>query len=209
MCEHKLYLRPEKCGFKKTWIEYLGVIISHNKVEMDPVKVSGVADWPTPMNKKEVQSFVGFINFYRQFIPGFSHHARALFDLTMKDVRFIWGLPQEDSFIKLKELITSAPILVLPDDDLPFRLEMNGSGIATGAVLSHQLRNDNAWHLVAFLSKALNPIEQNYEMHNAEMLAIIRGLEEWRHYLEGAHHPVAIWTDHKNLEYFQAAQKLN
>jgi hypothetical protein len=119
MREHKLYLRPEKCEFEKTKIEYLGIIISHNKVEMDPVKIAGVADWPTPSNKKEVQSFVGFVNFYRHFIPGFSHHARALFDLTMKDVRFIWGLPQEDSFMKLKELVTSAPVLVLPNDNLP------------------------------------------------------------------------------------------
>jgi hypothetical protein len=176
MREHKLYLRPEKCEFEKTKIEYLGVIISHNKVEMDPVKIAGVVDWPTPSNKKEVQSFVGFVNFYRRFIPGFSHHARALFDLTMKDVRFIWGLPQEDSFMKLKELITSAPVLVLPDDDLPFRLEVDSSGIATGAVLSQQSVNDNAWHPVAFLSKVLNPVERNYEIHNTEMLAIIRGL---------------------------------
>jgi hypothetical protein len=120
MCEHKLYLRLEKCEFEKTKIEYLGVIISHNKVEMHPVKIAGVADWPMPSNKKEVQSFVGFINFYRHFIPGFSHHACALFDLTMKDVRFNWGLPQEDSFMKLKELVTSAPVLVLPNDNLPF-----------------------------------------------------------------------------------------
>jgi hypothetical protein len=77
----------------------------------------------------------------------------------MKDIRFIWGLPQEDSFMKLKELVTSSPILVLPDDDLPFRLEADGSGIATGVVLSQQLHNDNAWHPVAFLSKALNPVE--------------------------------------------------
>jgi hypothetical protein len=89
MRKHKLYLRLEKCEFKKTKIEYLGIIISHNKVGMDLVKITGVADWPTPSNKKEVQSFVSFINFYRRFIPGFSHHARALFDLTMKDVRFI------------------------------------------------------------------------------------------------------------------------
>jgi hypothetical protein len=127
----------------------------------------------------------------------------------MKDVRFIWGLPQEDSFMKLKELVTSSPILVLPDDDLPFCLEADGSGIATGAVLSQQSCDDNAWHLVAFLSKALNPVERNYEIHDTEMLAIIRGLEEWRHYLEGACHPVEIWTDHKNLEYFRVAQKLN
>jgi hypothetical protein len=113
MREHKLYLRPEKCEFEKTRIEYLGVIISHNKVEMDPVKVAGVADWPTPSNKKEVQSFVGFVNFYRHFIPGFSHHTRTLFELTMKDVRFIWGLPQEDSFMKLKELVTSVRATLL------------------------------------------------------------------------------------------------
>jgi hypothetical protein len=114
---------------------------------MDPVKIAGVADWPTPSNKKEVQSFVGFVNFYRCFIPGFSHHARALFDLTMKDVRFNWGLTQEDSFMKLKELVTSASVLVLPDD-LPFRLEADGSNIATGVVLSQQQVDDNAWHPV-------------------------------------------------------------
>jgi hypothetical protein len=93
----------------------------------------------------------------------------------MKDVRFIWGLPQEDSFMKLKELVTSAPVLVLPndDDDLPFRLEADGSGIATGAVLSQQQVDDNVWHPVAFLSKGLNPVERNYEIHDTEMLAII------------------------------------
>jgi hypothetical protein len=127
----------------------------------------------------------------------------------MKDVRFIWGLPQEDSFMKLKELVTSAPVLVLPNDDLPFRLEADGSGITTSAVLSQQQVDDNAWHPVAFLSKALNPVERNYEIHDTKMLAIIRGLEEWRHYLEGARHPVEIWTDHKNLEYFRVAQKSN
>jgi hypothetical protein len=209
MHEHKLYLWPEKCEFEKTKIKYLSVIISHNKVEMDPVKIAGVADWLTPSNKKEMQSFVGFVNLYQCFIPGFSHHACALFDLTMKDVRFIWGLPQEDSFMKLKELVTSAPVLVLPNDDLPFRLEANGSGIATSAVLLQQQVDDNVWHPVAFLSKALNPVERNYEIHDTEMLAIIQGLEEWRHYLEGARHPVEIWTDHKNLEYFRVAQKLN
>jgi hypothetical protein len=91
----------------------------------------------------------------------------------MKDIRFICGLPQEDSFMKLKELVTSAPVLVLPNDDLPFRLEANGSSIATGAVLSQQKVNDNAWHPITFLSKALNPVERNYEIHDTETLAII------------------------------------
>jgi hypothetical protein len=79
--------------------------------------------------------------------------------LTTKDVRFIWGLPQEDSFMKLKELITSAPVLVLPKDDLPFRLEADGSSITTGTVLSQQQVNNNVWHPVTCLSKALNSVE--------------------------------------------------
>jgi hypothetical protein len=91
----------------------------------------------------------------------------------MKDVRFIWGLPQEDSFMKPKELITLAPVLILPNNDLPFRLEVNGSGITTGAVLSQQSVDDNVWHPIAFLSKALNPVEKNYKIHDTEMLAII------------------------------------
>jgi hypothetical protein len=136
-------------------IKYLSVIISHNKVEMDPVKIAGVADWRTPSNKKEVQSFISFVNLYQCFTPGFSHHACALFDLTMKDIRFIWGLPQEDFFTKLKELVTSAPVLILPNDDLPFRLEADGSSIATGAVLSQQQVNDNAWHPIAFVRATL------------------------------------------------------
>jgi hypothetical protein len=127
----------------------------------------------------------------------------------MKDIRFICGLLQEDSFMKLKELITLAPVLVLPDNNLPFRLEADGSGIATGAVLSQQNVDDNAWHPITFLSKALNPVEQNYKIHDTEMLAIIRGLEEWRHHLEGARHPIGIWADRGNLEYFRVAQKLN
>jgi hypothetical protein len=200
MREHKLYLQPEKCEFEKTRIEYLGVIISHNKVEMDPVKIAGVADWLTPSNKRRCSLSSASSIFTDALIPGFSHHTRALFDLTMKDVRSIWGLRQEDSFMKLKELIISDPVLFLPNDDLPFRLEADGSGIATGAVLSQQSVGDNAWHPVAFLSKALNPVERNYEIHDTEMLAIIQGLEEWRHYLEGARHPIEIWTDHKNLE---------
>jgi hypothetical protein len=176
MRKHKLYLQPEKCEFEKTRIEYLSVIISHNKVEMDLAKIAGVADWLTPSNEKEVQSFIGFVNFYQQLISVFSHHACTLFDLTMKDVRFIWGLHQEDSFIKLKELVTLAPVLILPNDELLFRLEADRYGITTGAVLSQQSVDDNVCHSIAFLSKALNPVERNYEIHDIEMLAIIQGL---------------------------------
>jgi hypothetical protein len=127
----------------------------------------------------------------------------------MKDIRFIWDLPQEDSFMKLKKLVTSAPVLVLPNNDFPCRLEADGSGITIGVILLQQSVDNNAWHPIAFLSKELNPVERNYKIHDTEILVIVRGLEEWRHYLEGARHPVEIWTNHKNLEYFQVAQKLN
>src|SRR3979490_2767892 len=85
--EHKLYLRKEKCKFEQTRIKYLGLIISEGKVEMDLVRVRGVTEWPTPKNRKEVQSFLGFANFYRHFIKDFSSHARPLFDLTKKEVQ--------------------------------------------------------------------------------------------------------------------------
>ena len=176
---------------------------------MDPTKVTGVAEWPTPKNRKEVQSFLGFTNFYRRFIPHFSDDARPLFDLSKKDVAFRWGIPEDEAFNKLKKSITSTPILTLPSDDQPFRIEADGSGVATGAVLSQLSSEDGTWHPVSFLSKSLSAVEHNYEIHDVEMLAVMRALEEWRHYLEGAKHPFEIWTDHKNLEYFRTAQKLN
>ncbi|GLB45948.1 putative retrotransposable element tf2 155 kda protein type 1-like [Lyophyllum shimeji] len=207
--EHRLFLKPEKCEFERTEIEYLGLIISHGTASMDPVKVAGVAEWPVPKNKKEVQSFLGFTNFYRRFIRDFSHHARPLFDLTAKDVAWTWGSGQQDAFDSLKHAITSKPVLIFPDDDRPFRVEADSSDFATGAVLSQQSPEDEKWHPVAFYSKSLNAVERNYEIHDKEMLAIIRALEEWRHFLEGARHKVEIYTDHKNLQYFLTAKKLN
>jgi hypothetical protein len=91
----------------------------------------------------------------------------------MKDIMFIWGSPQEDAFMMLKGLITSAPVLALPDSNLPYRLEADASGVATGTVLSQQSREDGKWHPVPFLSQALSPVERNYEIYDVEMLAII------------------------------------
>jgi len=105
--------------------------------------------------------------------------------------------------------VTTAPTLALPQDLELFRIEADSSDFASGAVLSQQLPREEKWHLVAFYSKSLSPVERNYEIHDKEMLAIIQALEEWRHFLEGARHLVEIWTDHKNLEYFMTAKKLN
>ncbi len=207
--KHKLYLKAEKCEFEREQIEYLGLIISHNKVAMDPVKVAAVAEWPQPREKKEVQSFLGFANFYRRFIEGFSQVARPLFDLTKKDVPFRWSPECDVAFEELKKRIVSAPVLVLPNDRQPFRIKSDSSNFASGGVLQQLSEDDGKWHPVAFLSKSLTPVERNYDVHDKELLAIVRCLEQWRHFLEGARHQVEIWTDHRNLEYFRTAQDLN
>jgi len=97
---------------------------------------------------------------------------------------------------------------VIPDIDREMRVEADTSDYATGEVLSTKYENGK-WRPVAFISKSLNATEQNYEIHDKEMLAVIRCLEAWRHYLEGAKLEFEIWTDHKNLQYFMISQKLN
>jgi len=209
LAEHKLFLRPEKCEFHRKEIEYLGLVISENKVAMDPVKVARVRDWPTPENWTDVQAFIGFVNFYRHFIRDFSTIARPLFDLMRSDQAWNWDAKEQEAFEGLKMAVTTALVLVSPQDSEPFRIEADSSDFASGAILSQRLPGEEKWHLVVFYSKSLSPVEWNYEIHDKEMLAIIRALEEWRHFLEGARHLVEIWTDHKNLEYFMTAKKLN
>jgi Reverse transcriptase (RNA-dependent DNA polymerase)/RNase H-like domain found in reverse transcriptase/Integrase zinc binding domain/Chromo (CHRromatin Organisation MOdifier) domain len=206
--EHQLFLKPDKCEFEKKRIEYLGLIISEGRIEMDPVKVAGVAEWPKPTSKKEVQQFVGFANFYRRFIQDYSKVARPLFDLTGK-AEFKWGEDQDEAFNELRRRITSTPILIFPNENKPFRIEADSSDVASGAVLSQQSDSDDKWHPVAFYSKSLSAVERNYDIYDKEMLAVIRAMEEWRHFLEGAKYTFEVWTDHKNLEYFRSAQKLN
>ena len=208
IAENELYLKPEKCEFEKSRIDYLGLIISAGQVEMDPTKVRGVADWPKPKTVKEVQSFLGFINFYRRFIHDFARVARPLHELTRKTVVWNWTSKEQAAFEELKGLVMSTPILVFPREDKPFLLEADASDFATGAVLSQE-GSDGKLHPVGYMSRSLSAVERNYEIHDKEMLAIMRGLEEWRHFLEGAKCKFEIITDHKNLEYFRSAQKLN
>jgi len=209
LAEHKLFLCLEKCEFHQKQIEYLGLVILENKVAMDPVKVAGVHDWPTPENRTDVQAFIGFVNFYRHFIRDFSTIARPLFDLTRSDKAWSWDTKKREAFECLKMAVTTALVLVSPQDSEPFRIEADSSDFASRAVFSQQLPREEKWYPVAFYSKSLSLVEQNYEIHDKEMLTIICALEEWRHFLEGARHPVEIWTDYKNLEYFMMAKKLN
>ncbi|KAG5725041.1 hypothetical protein E4T56_gene12393 [Termitomyces sp. T112] len=204
--QHQLYLKPEKCEFEQTKVEYLELIISHGMAEMDSVKVASVVEQPELRNKKEVQAFLGFVNFYWRFIQDFSHHAHLLFDLTGKDAAWQWKPPQQAAFNALKQAVTSKPVLLFPDVDSLICVEADCSDFAIGAVLSQQPKEDGKWHPVAFYSKSLNTVEQNYEIHDKKMLAIIRFFEEWWHFLEGAQHEFEVWTDYKNLKYFCTAK---
>ena len=175
---------------------------------MEKRKVKGVLEWPTPKCVKDVQKFSGLANYYCRFIEGFTSIARPLHNIVKKDKKCKWAEKEERAFRELKRRFTEEPVLVAPDLDKKMRMEVDTSDYATGGVLSMECE-DKLWRPVAFLFKSLNEMERNYEIHDKEMLTIIRGLEAWRHLLEGAQFKFEIWTDHKNLEYFMKVQKLN
>jgi len=195
--ENDLFLKLEKCEFKKKEIEFLGMIIREKGVKMDMTKVEAIMSWPTLKHVKDIQAFLGLANFYHRFIQHFSKIATPLNNLMCKETVWRWGT-QQKVFDVLKRRFVEGPILVAT----------NASDFATGAVLS-MLCEDEKWHPCAFISKGLNNVERNYDVHDKEMLGIIRALEAWRHYLEGAKHEIDVWTDHQNLKYFMTAKKLN
>jgi len=206
--ENDLYVKPEKCKWKVKEVEFLGVVIGPEGIKMEKEKVKEVLEWPTPKCIKDIQKFLGLANYYHWFIEGFAAVARPLHDLVKKDKKWEWMEKEEKAFKELKERFTKEPVLAAPDIDKKMRMEVDALDYATGGVLSMECE-DGLWRPVAFLSKSLNEMERNYEIHDKEMLAIIRGLEAWRHLLEEAQYKFEIWTDHKNLEYFMKVQKLN
>ena len=147
--------------------------------------MKGVLEWPTPKCVKDVQKFLGLANYYRWFIEGFTTVARPLHDTVKKDKKQEWTERQEKAFKELKEWFTKKLVLAASDMDKQMRMEVDASDYAIGGVLSMECE-DGLQRPVAFLSKSLNETERNYKIHNKEMLAIIRGLEVWRHLLEGA-----------------------
>ena len=164
---------------------------------MSPEKVAAVADWPVPRNKTELQSFLGFCNYYRRFIRGFSGIAHPLHALT-GNTEFRWEDEQQKAFEQLKESICSKPVVAIYDPEAPIRVEVDSSDFANGGIISQYI-NDH-WRPIAFRSQSLSDTQRNYEIYDKELLAIISALRDWRHYLMG--HDFEIWTDHQNLQYF-------
>jgi len=206
--ENDLFVKPEKCVWKVREVGFLGVIIGEDGVRMEKEKVQGVVEWPVPKSVKDVQKFLGLANYYRRFVKDFAKIAKPLHEMTRKERKWSWGERQQKAFEELKERFTTEPVLVTPDLDREMRVEVDASDFATEGVLSMKCE-DERWRPVVYISKSLNEAKRNYEIHDKEMLAIIWCLEAWRHFLEGAKDRFEIWTDHKNLEYFMKAQKLN
>lgn len=201
--QYKLFAKLEKCLFHKTSISFLGYVISDGTVAMEPEKIASVSQWPQPTSMKGVQSFLGFCNFYRRFIRNFSQVAKPLTDLTKKNVPFAWTELCEQAFQHLKKTISSNPLLLTVDPLSPFTLQTDASDFAIGAVLCQRNPDTKALHPVAFYSRKLLPAEINYTIHDKELLAIIAALTHWRHYLVGSPHKIQIFSDHKNLLFFQ------
>jgi len=182
--ENDLYVKPGKCVWKTRKIGFLGVVIEPNRIEMEAKKVEGVLGWPEPKNVKDVRKFLGLANYYRRFIKDFARVARPMNMLMRKDEKWRWGEEQQNAFNELKQVFMTKPVLAVLDLDKEFRVEADASNYATGGVLSMKC-SDEKWRPVAFIFKSLSNTERNYEIHNKEMLAVIRCLEVWRHFLEG------------------------
>lgn len=205
--EHKLFVKPGKCQVLVRKVEFLGIIVAEGMIEMDPGKLDAIKEWPAPTKVKEVQSFLGFCNFYRRFIPGYSKIARPLHELTRKEQKWEWLQKHHLAFQGVKDEFKVGKVLMHPNPDKQFFIECDSSGYATGAELS-QLDDSGIRKPVAFFSKSMQPAEQNYDIHDRELLALVRSLQQRRHYAEGAKFPVLVTSDHKNLEIFRTTKTL-
>ncbi|KAF8756697.1 hypothetical protein RHS01_04274 [Rhizoctonia solani] len=205
---NQLFCKLSKCHFHVTTVDYLGIVISPTGFSMDQKKIEAVTSWPTPKTVKQVQAFLGFVNYLCCFIPNFSSVAQPLYNLTKKETLWSCGILEEEAFQELKSLVTRALVLIHSNPKLPYYLKTDASGVAMGAILSQQ-GPDNCLHPIAYMSKLFSGAEANYDTHNKELLAIIKALEEWRIFLEATDKPIQVFTDHWNLEYWRQAQTFN
>ena len=155
-----LTLKPAKCSFLRESVPFLGHVISQQGIMPDLAKTSKVKDFPVPTDVTKVQQFLGLASYYRRFIPGFAKVANPLHALTRKNVQFQWTTKCQETFDKLKELLTTAPVLSYPrfGVDSEFILETDASTCGLGAVLG-QKQEDGYIHPIAFASRCLQPHE--------------------------------------------------
>jgi transposase InsO family protein len=215
LAAHDLYLKLEKCLFEQWHIEFLGVILQHSTIHMDPTKTQGVADWPQPANVTDVQAFLGFTGFYWYFIPNYSFIARPLLDLTKKTTPWTWGDDQKMAFELLKTLMCWKPVLAQPNYSKPFIVHMDTSAYGVGAILLQEgdtpphNPHKNFLHPIAYYSASFIAAEQNYDIYEQELLAVVKAFKHWRSHLGWTKFLIMVVTDHANLAYWKEPKDLN
>ena len=203
-----LFVKPKKCRFRVTEVNFLSMIVSCDGIKMDPEKVNAILKLPELTNVKQVHAFLGLGNFYRCFIKDYAIISRPMVDLTCKDIVFNFSIKERALFEALKAAFTTAPMLQYPDQDHKFHLGTDTSEFTIGGVISIKC-DDGKFRPIAYMSHSMTPPEQNYPIHDKEMLAIIKATEAWRHYLKATPYAFEIHTDHNNLLYFTKSQNLS
>jgi hypothetical protein len=199
--EHQLYAKFSKCEFWLSEVTYLGHVISKDGIAVNPERVHAILDWTPPKNVKQVRSFLGLASYCRRFVENFSKIAKPLTDLLHKGVKFDWTEKCQDSFQTLKDKLTSAPVLAPPDTRKDFVIYCDASRQGLGCVLMQERK------VIAYGSRQLRPHEENYPVHDLELVAVIYALKLWRHYLLG--NRCEIYTDHQSLKYLFTQPDLN
>jgi len=203
--ENGIYLNPKKCEFNKPEVRFLGHLVSRIGVRPDPAKVSVMKDWPVPQDKQDMYRFLGFANYFRQFIRNYATIASPLYPLTQcvnkEDFQTKWTSLQQQCFEALKLALASAPTLKLPDFDEPFEVIVDASNVAVGAVLVQQGRP------VAYESKKLSVAEMKWTTTERELFAAVHALRQWRCYLQNPSHKFTLWTDHNPNVFFSTTHR--
>ncbi|XP_011027642.1 PREDICTED: transposon Ty3-G Gag-Pol polyprotein [Populus euphratica] len=192
LSSNSLYVKKSKCQFGVSQVNYLGHVISEKGVEVDPSKIQAVVDLPEPTTVKGVRGFLGLAGYYRKLISGFGNMAAPLTHCLGKE-GFRWGINESTAFNKLKQALTSPPVLRLPDFSQRFFIECDACGIGIGAILIQQGQP------IAFFSEALKGSSLALSTYEKEMLAIVKAIRKWRPYLLGR--PFTVRTDHKSLKF--------
>ncbi|WVZ49811.1 hypothetical protein U9M48_001137 [Paspalum notatum var. saurae] len=199
--ENQLYGKFSKCEFWLEKVAFLGHVLTAEGVSVDPEKVEAVSNWKTPRNVTEIRSFLGLAGYYRRFMENFSKIAKPMTGLLKNNTPYEWDDKCEVSFQLLKEKLTTAPVLTLPDLHKDFVVYCDASRQGLGCVLMQ----DNK--VVSYASRQLRAHEENYPTHDLELAAVVHALKIWRHYLMG--NKCKIYTDHKSLKYIFTQTELN